>query len=61
MQEKTFTVADTTVTIKSRIKVRAGTVVGFVVDVNGERFHIHSLSRKQAESAAYVAWSARGA
>ncbi len=55
--QRTFTVNDRKITIKTRPKTHVGNFVGYGVNINGQQFNIfNELYREKAEEKAYVKW-----
>ena len=55
-KQRTFSVGDHKIQIKSRPKLWKGNPNGYAVDINGESYHVNALPREDAEGHAYGRW-----
>jgi len=56
LRQRTFTVQNQKVQIKSRQRTSMGNHCGFHVWVNGTKYYINALKRQDAEDKAYAKW-----
>jgi len=56
-KQRTVTVGDEKVTIKSYARSYCGNKVGFYVRINGTRYYHNSLNRQEAEEGCVAKWA----
>ena len=55
-RQRTITVNNERITIVSRPKTRQGNLMGWNIDINGERIFKMALGRRDAENKAFRQW-----